>query len=164
VAYEDIKAAFASVDRETLWKALQAKHAPPFLISLIKGLHNGTKSCVQVGRSCMAPVHYIFRVRQGCVLAPALFRTAIDWIMSICADKAGVNVGPSLFTDTDYADDAVLFADDDAQWTSILESFNTAANTMGPHTSWAKTKIQNVASGPTPLSTGSGQYVHISRQ
>jgi len=53
--------------------------------------------------------------------------------MSICADKAGVNVGQSLFTDIDYANDAVLFGDDDVQWTSILESFDTAANTTGLH-------------------------------
>jgi len=69
--------------------------------------------------------------------------------MSMCADKAGVNVRQSLFTDIDYADDAVLFAENDAQWTSILESFDVAANTMGLHTSWAKTKIQNVTSGPS---------------
>jgi len=70
----------------------------------------------------------------------------------MCADKAGVNVRQSLFTDIDYADEAVLFAEDDAQWTSILESFDTAANTMGLHTFWTKTKIQNVASGPSPPS------------
>jgi len=72
--------------------------------------------------------------------------------MSICADKAGVNVGQSLFTDIDYADDEVLLTENDAQWKSILESFDAAANTMGFHTSWAKTKIQNVASGPSPPS------------
>jgi len=72
--------------------------------------------------------------------------------MSICADKAGVNVRQSLFTDIDYADDAVLFAEVDAQWTSIFKSFDAATNTMGLHTSWAKTKIQNVASRPSPPS------------
>jgi len=72
--------------------------------------------------------------------------------MSICTDKAGVNVGQSMFTDVNYAVDAVLFTEDDAQWTSILESFDTAANTMGFHTSWTKTKIQNVASGSSPPS------------
>jgi len=61
--------------------------------------------------------------------------------MFICADKADVNVGQSLFTDSDYADDAVLFAEDDVQWPSILQSFDTAANTIGLHTYWAKTKI-----------------------
>jgi len=57
--------------------------------------------------------------------------------MSMCADKAGVNVRQSLFIDIDYADDAVLFAEDDVQWTSILELFDTVANTMGLHTYWA---------------------------
>jgi len=58
-----------------------------------------------------------------------------------------------------YAD-KVLFAEDDAQWMSILESFDTAANNMGLHTSWAKTKIQNVASGLTsPSCVISGHQV-----
>jgi len=132
----------------SMWKALQTKHVPPF--SLIKDLHTVTKSCVRVGRSCTASFPTSSGVRQGCVMAPALFRTAIDWIMSLCADKAGVSIRQSLFTDIDCADDAVLlFAEDDVQWTSIFESFDTAANTMGLHTSWAKTKIQNVASSPS---------------
>jgi len=59
--------------------------------------------------------------------------------MSIFADKADVNIGQFLITDIDYADDAVLFSEDDVQWTSILESFDTAANTMGFYTSWGKT-------------------------
>jgi len=120
VAYVDVKAAFDSVYREALWKALQAKHVPPLLISLIKDLRTGTKSCARVGRSCAAPFPTSLGVRQDCFLVAALFRIAIDWIMSMCADKAGVNGGQSLFTDIDYADDAVLFAEDDAQWTSIL--------------------------------------------
>jgi len=79
----------------------------------------------------------------------------------MCADKAGVSIGQSPFTDTDYADDAVLlFAEDDAQWTFIFESFNTAANTMGLHTSWTKTTLQNVASGPSsPSCVISGHHV-----
>jgi len=99
-------------------------------------------------------------VRQGCILALALFRIAIDWIMSICADKAGVNVRQSPFTDVDYADDAVLFAENDAQWTSIFELFDAAANTIDFHTFWAKTKIQNVASGSLlPFCVISGHQV-----
>jgi len=49
-------------------------------------------------------VPYIIRVRQGI----------------ICANKAGVNVRQSVFTDVDYADDAVLFTENDAQWMSIV--------------------------------------------
>ena len=38
-AYIDIKAAFDSVDRLALWKALHATGAPQFLIQLIQDLH-----------------------------------------------------------------------------------------------------------------------------
>jgi len=78
VAYVDIKAAFDSVDREALWKALQATHVPLFLVSLIKDLHTGTTLCVRVGRSCTASFPTSSGVRQGCVLTPVLFRIAID--------------------------------------------------------------------------------------
>jgi len=37
----------------------------------------------------------------------------------MCTDDAGVNVEQSVFTNIDYAHDAVLFAQDDAQWTPI---------------------------------------------
>jgi len=46
VAYIGIKAAFDSVDRQALWKALHATGAPQFLIQLIQDLHTGTTSRV----------------------------------------------------------------------------------------------------------------------
>jgi len=88
-------------------------------------------------------VPYIFRGPTRLRPAPALlFRIAIDWIMSMCADKAGVKIRQSLFTDIDYADNAVL-AEDDVQWPSIFESFDTAANTMGLYTSWQRLKFKS---------------------
>jgi len=49
-------------------------------------------------------------VRQGCVLAPALFCRATDWIMERVASRTGFSLGNNHFTDLDYADDVVLFA------------------------------------------------------
>jgi len=69
-----------------------------------------------------------------------------------CVQTRQVSTSDSPCSQTDYADDAVLFTEDDAQWTYILESFDAAANTMGLHTSWAKTNIHNVASVPSPSS------------
>jgi len=47
-----------------------------------------------------------------------------------------------------HADDAALFTSDAAKWPSALMAFDSAAATMGLHTSWIKTKIQNLGSGP----------------
>ena len=84
VAYIDIKAAFDSVDREALWKAMKAKGTPPFLLHLIWDLHSGTMSSVRVGGDVSAPFATTSGVRQGCILVPALFCCAIYRIMSRC--------------------------------------------------------------------------------
>jgi len=94
-----------------------------------------------VYRSC---IYTSSGVPQGCVLAPALFCLAIDWIMSRCSGNFGITLGGAVFTDLDYADDAVLFAQDPGRWQAELKRFDDAATTMGLHTSWEKTKLQNI--------------------
>ena len=59
VAYIDIKAAFDSVDRAALWKALRSFGAPPFIIQLIEHLHTGTTSRVRVGGQLSEPFETI---------------------------------------------------------------------------------------------------------
>jgi len=68
--------------------------------------------------------------------------------MPRCANTMGISVRSSAFTDLDYADDAVLFTDCQSKWPDILSHFDTAAQTLGLHTSWQKTKVQNVSYGP----------------
>ena len=62
----------------------------------------------------------------------------------------GTTVGSKTFTDQDYADDAVLFTDDPSKWTEILTGFDEACQTMGLHTSWSKTHLQNAGYGTQP--------------
>ena len=150
VAYIDVKAAFDSVDRSALWKALQGCGMPPFLLHLIRDLHTGTTGRVRMQNGSSDPFGTSSGVRQGCILAPALFCCAIDWLMRQCSDKFGVHVCNTRVTDIDYADDGVLFAPDPDNWSDILCSYETAASSMGLHINWLKTKLQNIGSGPDP--------------
>jgi len=99
-------------------------------------------------------------VRQGCVSAPVLFCIAMDWILNRCTESMGVTVGSTRFTDQVYADDGVLFTDCLSKWPEILITFDAAAETMGLHTSWQKTKIRNIGHGTPPSSV----YMQISGQ
>jgi len=45
---------------------------------------------------------------------------------------------------------SVLFTDDPSNWTQILTRFDADAQTMGLHTSWSKTRLQNAGYGTTP--------------
>jgi len=53
----------------------------------------------------------------------------------------GITVGQSLFTDLDYADDAVLF-NADPEWVSLLHGFDEEASKMGLPTSWSKINLK----------------------
>ena len=100
----------------------------------------GTTWRGRVGRKLSKAFNTSSAVRQGCVLAPALFCLAIDWIMSRCSGSLGVTLGEAVFTDLNYADEKLLFAQDLGRWQAELKRFNDVATTMGLPTSWAKTK------------------------
>ena len=100
--------AFDSVDRLALWKALRGIGIPQYLLQLIEDLHNGSTSSVRIGATLSPSFITTSGVRQGCVLAPALFCRAVDWIMERVASRTGFSLGNDHFTDLDYADDVCV--------------------------------------------------------
>ena len=86
---------------------------PAKLIDLMSELYSGTEIAVRCGdtKSDLFPV--VTGVRQGCVLAPTLFSTCMDWILgrmsersSCCASFGNINI-----FDLDFTDDAVAFVE-----------------------------------------------------
>ena len=70
----------------------------------------------------------------------------------------GTTVIASRFTDQEFADEAALFTDKADKWPQILTNFDDAAQMMGLHTSWTKTKLQNIGNGPQPSCGHTGQH------
>ena len=82
MSYVDLKAAFDSVDRVALRKALKGRDVPHLVLQLLEDLHSQTGAKVRSGGKLSSRFNTSFGVRQGCVLAPALFCIAINWILS----------------------------------------------------------------------------------
>ena len=147
-AYIDFKKAFDSVSRDALWRLLELRGIPPRLVCLISALYTGTESAVKCGvaTSDFFPVQT--GVRQGCVLAPSLFSTCMDWIMdrAIGGSGCGVSFGEIRITDLDFADDAVIFAETLDVLIMALETLSEEAEPLGLRVSWIKTKIQDFGS------------------
>ena len=81
-------------------------------MKLIEELYTGTSAGVRLGQKLMSPRFMTFSgVHQGCVLTPALFCAAVDVIMEHVSHKSGLSVCNARFSDPDYADDVVLFAE-----------------------------------------------------
>jgi len=75
------------------------------------------------GKNKSARLETTSGVRQGCILAPALFCVAIDWILNHMTVKPSINIGSSSFSDLVYADDTAFFVKDATNITDCLSSF-----------------------------------------
>ena len=98
-AFIDLKAAFDSVDREALWKAMKGIGTPKIILDLIKDLYTHTTSRVRFGQSLSDTLQTRSGVRQGCVLS--CYRLAA----AQCIARQGHRSSNEKLSDTDYADD-----------------------------------------------------------
>ena len=149
-AFIDLKAAFDSVDREALWKAMKGIGTPKIILDLIKDLYTHTTSRVRFGQSLSDTLQTRSGVRQGCVLAPALFCRAIDWLLHNALQGRGIEVSNEKLSDTDYADDIAALGHSINQLSESLDSIDEYSKYLGLNISWTKTKIQNIGAGNTP--------------
>ena len=143
-AYVDLKKAFDSVHREALWDLLRFRGIPAAILDLLVGLYAGTESAVKYGGGVSSFFPVNSGVRQGCVLAPSLFNTCMDWVLGRAVDRSrcGADIGNTKITDLDFADDAVIFAESLEVLVLALEALHEDAKPLGLKVSWIKTKVQ----------------------
>ncbi|KAG0713639.1 Pikachurin [Chionoecetes opilio] len=143
-AYVDLKKAFDSVHRESLWDLLRLRGIPARTIGLMTGLYSGTESAVKCGGGVSSFFPVNTGVRQGCVLAPSLFNACMDWVLDKVVDQSdcGASVGNTKITDLVFADDAVIFAESLEVLVMALEALHEEAKPLGLEVSWLKTKVQ----------------------
>ena len=156
-AYVDLRAAFDSLDRHTLWLLLQGIGVPSKLLNIIRDLYTDTTCRVRADRSISDPFPTTSGVRQGCVAAPNLFNVAVDYWLKKTLERCP-NLGisqsePSYakITDLCYADDVSIFAELLDTISNALEILSEEASPLGLSVNWAKTKIQSLSDFLSPL-------------
>ncbi|KAG0697185.1 Tetratricopeptide repeat protein 17 [Chionoecetes opilio] len=144
-AYVDLKKAFALVHHESLWDLLRFRWIPARrTIGLMTGLYSGTESAVKCGTGVSSFFPVNTGVRQGCVLAPSLFNTCMDWVLGKVVDQSdcGASLGNTKITNLAFADDAVIFAESLEVLVMALEALHEETKPLGLEVSWLKTKVQ----------------------
>ncbi len=126
----DLKKAYDSVDREALWKVLEAYDLPPKINRILQNLYDGNQAAVKLRgkKSEWFPLNS--GVKQGCVISPLLFNVFIDAVARLAFDSAieergirkrgvrlMVDIGGSLYDprkadDYNYIINHLLYADD----------------------------------------------------
>lgn len=97
--FVDLRKAYDSVDRETLWKVLERYGVKGDLLEMIKLLYRDLRASIRVGEGRTEEFSLLAGVKQGCVLSPLLFNIYLDFVVRQAIqrfDGAGiaVNKGP----------------------------------------------------------------------
>jgi len=148
IAFVDLKAAFDSVDRMTLWKLLRSLSLHSRVVDLMEGLYTDTFSCVNVDDVMSDWFAVGSGVRQGCRIAPDLFLGPMDHMMehTVHRGMTGVTLEKEVFTDLDFVDDVSMLSEMMQVLVLALTVMQKKASTFGLRINWSKTKILQVPS------------------
>ena len=177
ICFVDLRKAYDSVSRTTLWSILEhCYHLPPKLLTVIKALHDNTSAAVRsYGKTSeMFPVSV--GVKQGCVLAPTLFNLYFDTVIRLAITNHTPAAGLCLsylldadlvenrrklssevtVADLEYADDMALISDSYEDLTTFIESLDSVCHHVGLTINCKKTKLLAVlpeddTQAPSPI-------------
>ncbi|KAK6763076.1 hypothetical protein RB195_023690 [Necator americanus] len=138
LAFLDFEIAFDSplLNRSRLLNALSADRVQGKLVRLLDNMNERTTAAVRTPAGCTTPFELFNGVKQGVVARPFLFNYAIDDMMSETVDNISIRtVGqcPSgcPFTDLEYADDAVIFAESSTKLQHVVNFVSKLAAAYG---------------------------------
>jgi sorting nexin-29 len=93
----DFKAAYDSIDRSSLYAAVEELNIPQKLIVLVKATVNNTQCRVKIQNRLSEPINIKNGVRQGGALACLLFNIALEKVIRDAAINIRVTIFISLF-------------------------------------------------------------------
>ena len=150
-----------SVPREAVWRVMEKCGVPPKLLRIVKSCHEGMQAEVRVGQLSTECFDVQNGLRQRCTLAPTLFNIYISTAVTNWKNRhreAGIDVlykhGRKLVSDrtaksrlnvvrvteTQFADDAALYATSREAFESVAAGYEQVASDFGLKLSVEKTK------------------------
>jgi len=180
----DLKKAYDTVNRTALWRVLQKTTLSHKVLRLLENLHTNTHASVRAYGQLSDPFPVTNGVRQGCVLAPALFNIFLDHILRVALANSpdGITIRytknnpritinnrvtrseefDELIRELEYADDMAIICDSAAGLSRLVIRLDQVTQAWGLCISQEKTKILTIdrtANAPTPNITLRGEQL-----
>ena len=110
----DIRKAYDRVDRVKLWGCLDSMGLGGRVTAFLRAVYTDTSSEVKVDEERSKPFRAECGLRQGCILSPLLFSLHVNSLVSKLKEaEVGVRCGGQFVSALLYADDAVIFAENE---------------------------------------------------
>ena len=160
-----MKAAFDSVDRNTLWYCLFQKSVPIRFINLLKSLYSQSRGCVRVYDSLSPEFTTKSGVRQSCSISPLLFvffviDSLLESAFSLPPHSGWKLLPGGMVSDLKYANDVVLLSENAGSLQNVLCSLDKCAAMFGMRFAPRKCKMMlQYWVGVTPNLSIRGQFI-----
>lgn len=151
LAFLDLRAAFDTVPREELWKALRKKGTPPKLTRAIKSMFDRVEGVVRMNGETSGTFLLEKGVKQGDSLSPLLFVIFMDEVLKVCkarTEKSFVGMWklrPVSCQALAYADDVVLIADSVGKLQNAVTEWTETLRERGMEVNKDKSQVMMVA-------------------
>ena len=121
LGFIDLRKAFDSVDRTTLWNKLTTLGLDTGSVKLLQGLYRCHKRTIKIGRITTAPIPCHKGLRQGCPLSPLLFTLLLGEVSTKLKNtNIGTKISNTSLNSLVYADDLVLIANTEIDMAILL--------------------------------------------
>lgn len=162
LVFVDLRKAYDTVPLSRLWMAMEKQNVNPLLIGAIKNLYSGNSSQIKVGRNVSEPFQVNKGLRQGCCIAPTLFKLYLNealrrWRKKCC--NMGVKIEDSMLYSLHFADDQVLFAEDEDDILYMLRKLHEEYSEWGLEINLSKTEYMVVGASAKGLKLDDGSEV-----
>ena len=130
VAFIDVQKAFDHINRDLLFSKLLKFGIKGKMYFAVKSLLSFTDSCVRINNMYTEFFNINCGVRQGDVISPTLFSIFInDLVAGINEMNLGINIMNSVLACLLYADDLVIFAENESNLNIMLQFLNIWCST-----------------------------------
>ncbi|KAA5586822.1 reverse transcriptase family protein, partial [Pseudomonas aeruginosa] len=169
LAFVDYEKAFDSIETWAVLRSLQRCRIDYRYVEVLKYLYNNATMSVRVQEHCTKEIPVKRGVRQGDVISPKLFITALEDSFKLLEWQGlGININGEYITHLRFADDIVVMAESLEDLGRMLGDLSRVSQQVGLKMNMDKTKIMyNVHVAPTIVTVGSStlevvdEYIYL---
>jgi len=115
LTFIDLKKAYDTVPLSKLWTCMEKEGVSELFIRAVRNLYSKCSSCVKMGNKLSEEFQVTKGLRQGCALAPTLFKIYLEAVLKNWKHKChgmGIPIGDETLYTLLFADDQVVIAGD----------------------------------------------------
>lgn len=147
LVYVDLSKAYDSVPLVKMWEAMERQGIKNIYINTVRNLYTGNTSRIKIGRMLSKSFTVDKGLRQGCCLAPTLFKIFLAETLQNWRNKCGpmgIQIHDVTLYSLNFADDQIIFAEDESDINYMFRKLKEEYRNWGLEINLTKTEYMVV--------------------